>query len=199
MQHKSDAGRKLNKQEGKQLLKHARRSLERALDRSHSKRIPDNNDSSLNEAIFQQKYGTFVTLKQGDRLRGCIGTLTPSQPISRSIPDNAINAAFHDPRFKPLTLNELQKVKIEISILTVPKPLVYDDHHDLLTKIRPKIDGVILTSGDASATFLPQVWKQLKRTEDFLSQLCLKAGLPSNAWQASHPAIAIYQVQYFEE
>jgi AmmeMemoRadiSam system protein A len=199
MLHKSDAAKNFSPQDGKRLLKLARITLKEALNQSISTRQQKEKITAQKEAIFQQACGTFVTLKHGDRLRGCIGTLSASLPIAQSIPQNAINAAFHDPRFDPLKQKELDQIRIEISILTTPRPLTYTDHEELLTVIRPTIDGVILSFENASATFLPQVWEQLQRVEDFLSHLCLKAGLPGDTWQLSHPDISVYQVQYFEE
>ena len=153
----------------------------------------------LKDTAFQTSRGTFVTLSIDKQLRGCIGTLEPSDSILAGIKRNAINAAFHDPRFPPLEPAELDQVDIEVSILTEPYPLEYRDSKDLIAKLRVNVDGVILRKGSASATFLPQVWEQLPRPEEFLSHLCMKAGLRADAWKKSHPEILIYQVQYFEE
>jgi AmmeMemoRadiSam system protein A len=98
-----------------------------------------------------------------------------------------------------LSLSELDLVSIEVSILSEPLPLHYREAADLLKKIRPNIDGVILRKGIASATFLPQVWEQLPQPQDFLTQLCLKAGLAADAWQQSKLEVSTYQVQHFEE
>jgi AmmeMemoRadiSam system protein A len=132
-------------------------------------------------------------------LRGCIGSLTAVESISADVQHNAQNAAFHDPRFGPLTSSELDQVDIEVSILTRPARLAYTDGQDLLTKLRPGIDGVIIRKGSASATFLPQVWQQLPDKTDFLAHLCQKAGLSSNAWRSGKLEVKTYQVQYFEE
>ena len=112
---------------------------------------------------------------------------------------NALNAAFQDPRFPPLSPEELDQIVIEVSVLTPPETLTYSDADDLVSRLRPGIDGVILRRGSASATFLPQVWKQLPRCQDFLSHLCLKAGLAAQSWREDHLQVEIYQVQYFEE
>jgi AmmeMemoRadiSam system protein A len=93
----------------------------------------------------------------------------------------------------------LDQVHVEVSILTLPKALDYSDADDLIQKLRPKIDGVILRRGGASATFLPQVWDQLPDTESFLSHLCAKAGLPSDQWKNGDLEVQTYQVTYFEE
>jgi AmmeMemoRadiSam system protein A len=155
--------------------------------------------SALNDPVFQTPCGTFVTLKQRGQLRGCIGTLSASEPLAEGVRRNAINAAFHDPRFSPLTGGELDQVVIEVSVLTEPRPLAFSDPEDLLGKLRPNVDGVILRQGYASATFLPQVWEQLPKKEDFLGHLCLKAGLPRDAWKRPRIEVSTYQVQYFEE
>jgi AmmeMemoRadiSam system protein A len=86
-----------------------------------------------------------------------------------------------------------------VSILTEPKPLIYTDVDDLLEKLRPDIDGVIIKKGYHQSTFLPQVWKQLPKKEDFLAHLCLKAGLGADAWEQEHLEISTYQVQAFDE
>jgi AmmeMemoRadiSam system protein A len=128
-----------------------------------------------------------------------MGCLTPSETILEGIQRNALNAAFKDPRFPALTAPELEEAEIEISILTSPQELQHDGSNDLLAKLRPNIDGVIISKGLARATFLPQVWEQLPRTEDFLAHLCRKAGLSFDEWQKGELDVATYQVQYFHE
>ncbi len=153
----------------------------------------------LQRPIFATPGGTFVTLVLDGSLRGCIGTLASPEPLVRNVRENALNAAFRDPRFPPLTVAEFQQVVIEVSVLSPPAPLAYTDCDDLLARIRPGVDGLIIRKGGASATFLPQVWKQLPRRQDFLSHLCLKAGLPAQAWREGDLDVETYQVQYFEE
>jgi len=128
-----------------------------------------------------------------------MGCLTPSETILEGIRRNAVNSAFADPRFPVLTVSELEQAEIEISILTAPRKLEYTDGDDLLKKLRPNVDGVIISRGAARATFLPQVWGQLPRTEDFLAHLSRKAGLAPDAWQRGDLEVQIYQVQYFHE
>jgi AmmeMemoRadiSam system protein A len=153
----------------------------------------------MTDNCFQEHRGTFVTLTINKQLRGCIGNLESTESIMAGIKRNAVNAAFHDPRFAPLKADELNQVGIEISILTEPQPLEYRGSKDLLTKLRPHVDGVILRKGKASATFLPQVWEQLPKPEHFLSHLCRKAGLSADTWEKTQLEISTYQVQYFEE
>jgi len=142
---------------------------------------------------------TFVTLKIAGQLRGCIGNLEPVGPLWQGIRDNAINAAFNDYRFSPLTEKELPAVHLDISILSPAQPLVYRDPDELPVKLRPGIDGVILRDDHRSATFLPQVWQQLATPEQLLEHLCLKAGLPRDMWRQKKLEIFTYQVQCFEE
>ena len=125
--------------------------------------------------------------------------MSATVPIVSGVRENAINAAFHDPRFSPLKKKELDAVHIEVSVLSEPVPLAYTDADDLVAKLRPGIDGVILKKGHASATFLPQVWEQLPKPEQFLSHLCMKAGLPADQWREGDVTVLAYQVQYFEE
>lgn len=153
----------------------------------------------LKAPALQQRCGTFVTLKVQGQLRGCIGSLVSTDSIVEGVRENAINAAFGDPRFPPLTREELDAVAIEVSVLTEPQPLDYRDAADLIAKLRPGIDGLIIRQGIASATFLPQVWEQLPDPQQFLAHLCLKAGLPMDAWQRGTLTVMTYQVQYFEE
>ncbi len=180
-------------EEGRILLEHARRTIALQFGRKHTQ------ETSPPSPAFQQQGATFVTLKKRGQLRGCIGNLEPVGTIWEGIRENALNAAFHDYRFSPLKPEELEEIHVDISLLTPAVPLVYLDDRDLLLKLRPGRDGVILSRGKAKATFLPQVWQQLPRPEDFLGQLCRKAGLPETAWRDMHPEIKIYQVQCFAE
>jgi AmmeMemoRadiSam system protein A len=188
----------LTEKQGQLLVRLARETIAARLGLSEagSKKIPAND---LTDPVFQEKRGTFVTLKIKKQLRGCIGCLTPSESILEGIQRNAINAALNDPRFPALTGPELEQTEIEISILTNPQKLDYADGSDLLNKLRRNIDGVIIGQGMARATFLPQVWEQLPRKEDFLAHLCRKAGLSPDEWQKGGLEVSIYQVQYFHE
>lgn len=156
-------------------------------------------EARLRDPALLVRCGTFVTLKTGGQLRGCIGSLVGREPLVEGVRTNALNAAFHDPRFRPLTVKELDKVSIEVSVLTAPQPLDYDDAEDLVAKLRPRVDGVTIRKGFAGATFLPQVWEQLPDAPTFLSHLCLKAGLAGEAWRQGDLEVETYQVQYFEE
>lgn len=154
----------------------------------------------LNDPDFLEKRGVFVTLHKQQNLRGCIGSLAAVESIVDGIRRNALNAAFNDYRFEPLTAAELPDLHIEISVLTDPQPLAYSSEGELIRLLRPGVDGVILKGhGSAGATFLPQVWHQLPLPEQFLGHLCRKAGLADSAWCSGTLQISTYQVQSFEE
>lgn len=148
---------------------------------------------------LREKGAAFVTLTLDGQLRGCIGSLSAHRPLALDVQRHAVDAAFDDPRFPPLTDLEFLPLRIEISVLSEPQPLAYTDPDDLLRKLRQGIDGVILERGWNRGTFLPQVWEQLPERELFLSHLCQKAGLPSNAWKWPDIRISLYQVEKFME
>ena len=180
-------------EQGKALLKLARRTIASRLGCGEAP------ESGTDCKELQQQGAVFVTLKKRGLLRGCIGNLEPVGPLWQGVRDNALNAAFNDFRFPPLKAEEIDEVHIDISILGPAVPLEYSDADDLLAKLRPGQDGVILRSGSARATFLPHVWLLLPNPEDFLDHLCRKAGLSDSAWRHAHPEIRIYRVQSFEE
>jgi uncharacterized protein len=186
---------KLTEEEGKHLVETARATIQKALFNPKDKSEPD----AVSSPRFQERRGTFVTLTLNGALRGCIGHIIPQESLIEGVRVNAMNAAFRDPRFRPLGQNEFEKVKVEVSILTEPKPLPYTDANDLLSKLRPGTDGLIIRQGYHQATFLPQVWEQLPNKRDFLTHLCLKAGLAGDAWAYDKLEVHTYQVQAFEE
>ena len=188
-------GQKLNDQEGKYLLEVARKTIERELFKDKAVAHGD----EFYSPKFSEKRGTFVTITINDNLRGCIGHIIPQETLLEGIKENAINAAFKDPRFNPLSKGEWEDIKIEISILTDPAILKYSDADDLLKKIRPDVDGVIIKKGYYQATFLPQVWEQLPDKKEFFTHLCLKAGMDGDEWKNGKLEVYTYQVQAFEE
>ena len=153
----------------------------------------------MSAMVRQENRGTFVSLHKKGNLRGCIGNIEPVKTIFDGVKDNARHAALNDPRFKPLSGKELEETCIEVSILTKPQPLDYNDRDDLIKKLRPGVDGVVIEKGGRRATFLPQVWDQLNGPKIFLTHLCVKAGLPSDEWKSGMLKVLTYQVQMFEE
>lgn len=192
---KMDTPEWLSEDEGEYLLGVARNTIKNRLSNVEGSQIDWNNVPKK----FQERLGTFVTVTINGNLRGCIGHIVPRQPLIEGIKENAINAAFKDPRFTPLTKEEFDNIELEISILTPPQELSYTDAEDLLKKLRSGIDGVIIKKGFYEATFLPQVWDQLPDKGEFLSHLCLKAGLSIDSWKTEKLHVSTYQVQAFEE
>ena len=141
---------------------------------------------------------TFVTLTQGGQLRGCIGTLEAYRPLLRDVQENAVAAAFRDPRFAPLRADELPRTRVEVSLLAVPEPIFFKDERHALEQLVPGVDGVILAYDGRRATFLPQVWESLPEPEQFMAQLKHKAGLPPDFWHAQL-TLARYQVTKWKE
>ncbi len=187
----------LSEQQGRILIRLARQTIEKHLKMESAEPV---GPEELADPDLQARRGVFVTLKKRGQLRGCIGSLTGTETIIDGVRRHAVNAAFNDYRFSPVTAAELPELNIEVSVLTEPRPLAYQDADDLVRQLRPQVDGVILQdAAGRSATFLPQVWEQLPSAPLFLGQLCLKAGLPDNAWKTGNLQIQTYQVQYFEE
>lgn len=127
---------------------------------------------------------SFVTLTLDGRLRGCIGSLTAHRPLRDDVAANARAAAFRDARFPPLTPDEFDRVRIEVSVLTPPKPMPVTSRQEALAELVPGQDGVIVDCAGNRATFLPQVWRQLPDPDQFLRALMQKADLPPNHWDA---------------
>jgi AmmeMemoRadiSam system protein A len=158
---------------GRRLLAIARASIAGALGAGPT-------EAPAGDPWLRESRATFVTLMQGEELRGCVGALEAQRPLGEDVAANARAAAFEDTRFKPLTLDELARTEIEVSLLSTPKALAFDDHADLLRKLRPGVDGVILEQSEEGrrGTFLPQVWEDLADPERFVAHLKQKAGIP---------------------
>ncbi len=132
------------------------------------------------DGLLAQRASTFVTLKSRGELRGCMGSIRAQKALGEDVVANAIAAATRDPRFPPLTADELERVVIEVSLLSEPHYLEFGDEAALLGQVRPGVDGLIIFSGCRSATFLPQVWEQLPEPRRFLAALKHKAGLDAD-------------------
>lgn len=150
------------------------------------------------KSLFEKRE-TFVTLTKNDQLRGCIGHIHAVQEIYKDVIDNTYAAAFNDPRFPSLSKDELKDIKIEISILSTPEKLEYSGTKQLLSTLDANRPGVIIQKGFNNATFLPQVWEELKNPSEFLSHLCIKAGLPPNDWTNDDLTIFTYDVEKVKE
>lgn len=168
----------LTNQQQQMLLQIAKDSIVYGL--AHGKSLPVNaNDYP---AKLQEIRATFVTLEMGGQLRGCIGMLEAVQPLIEDVAKNAFLAAFRDYRFSPVSEAEYPKLGIHISILTPSVPIVFESEQDLISQLRPNVDGLIMQEGGRRGTFLPSVWESLPEPRQFLQQLKVKAGLPASYW-----------------
>ncbi|HXF65576.1 MAG TPA: AmmeMemoRadiSam system protein A [Burkholderiales bacterium] len=159
---------------GRVLLALARRAIATELGLSH----PEHARPSW----LEQHGACFITLTSGGRLRGCVGTLRAHRALGEDVRENAIAAAFRDPRFKPLVQEEFFTVALEISVLSALEPLAFASEREALAQLRPGVDGLVFEYGHHASTFLPQVWEDLKEPADFLAHLKYKAGLPPDFW-----------------
>jgi uncharacterized protein len=181
--------------EKQRLLRLGREALEHGV---LGKTLPMLDEHSLTPRLMEDG-ASFVTLTMADELRGCIGALEAHQPLAEDVREHAIAAALRDPRFPPVTPAELKAIRLEISRLTTPLPLTYSSPEDLIKKLNPHVDGVILKYGGRRATFLPQVWEKISDPVEFLERLCTKMGVNENAWRAMLMEVLIYQVEEFQE
>jgi len=179
------------------LLKIARRAIENWVRKGIKMKPPNKYPSELAE-----KRGVFVTIYRKildrEELRGCIGLPYPTKPLIEGVIEAAISAC-QDPRFEPLREEELQNIVIEVSVLTEPKKIEFKDTKELLEKIRPFKNGLIIKKGFHAGLFLPQVWDELSTKEEFLSQLCIKAGLPRNCWLDSNIEVYSFEAEVIKE
>jgi len=150
--------------------------------------------------VLEENGAAFVTINKepNEQLRGCIGSLQAYRPLYKDIIMNAQAAALRDPRFRPLDVEELDQISIEVSILSEPQLLQYTDIDDLKRKVVPFEDGIVLKLDGRQATYLPQVWEQLPKFDDFFSSLCMKANLSGDCL-SQHPEISTYRVVKYKE
>lgn len=164
-----------NVEQGRTLLALARSALSQHLGLEMQQEV-------THEPWLDQAGATFVTLTRNQRLRGCIGSLQAHRPLYQDVQANAVAAGSRDPRFPPLSADELAQTRVEVSLLSPQEPLAFEREQDAVAQLRPGIDGVVLEFGSRCGTFLPQVWEQLPQREDFFRTLKAKAGLPADFW-----------------
>jgi AmmeMemoRadiSam system protein A len=186
---------KLIIEEQRFLLRLAREAIERGV---KGEELPLLDESLLPPSLCEEG-SSFITLTLYGELRGCIGSLEPYQSLAKDVREHAVAAALKDPRFPPLQEDELSGIKIEISRLTRPVPMDYKDADDLLSKLCPHVDGVIVHDGPHRSTFLPQVWEKISDPAEFLSNLCYKMGVNPDLWKSKHLDVLTYQVEEFHE
>jgi AmmeMemoRadiSam system protein A len=177
------------------LLSLARQSIENC---AIGAAAPQVHKATLSPELRKQG-ACFVTLTSRGYLRGCVGALEPYQSLADDVIEHAAAAAFQDYRFPPVQVNELNDIEIEISYLTQPEPLKYENPEELPRLLRPNVDGVVIRDGMRRATFLPQVWEKIPDPEEFLDELCMKMGAPANLWRGTKLNVMIYQVEEFHE
>jgi AmmeMemoRadiSam system protein A len=186
---------KLTAEEKQTLLDLARQALEGGV---RGEKLPPLDLESLPPRL-QEQGASFVTLTITGDLRGCIGALDPYQPLAEDVREHAVAAALQDYRFPNVQPEELPQIEIEVSRLTHPVHLGYTNPEDLLSKLHPGIDGVVLRDGPRRATFLPQVWEKLPNPAEFLDHLCYKMGAAPDTWRKKHLEVLVYQVEEFHE
>ncbi len=175
---------------GPVLLAHARAAIASAL-RLQASPAPQ-------RPFLQQPGASFVTLRRRRQLRGCIGSLTARRPLGIDVRENAVAAAFSDPRFSPLTSAEYAEVDVEVSVLSASTPIDTRSEAELLAALRVGIDGLILQFGERRSTFLPQVWDSLPDVGEFVAELKHKAGLPRDFW-SPELRLSRYTVEKYTE
>jgi AmmeMemoRadiSam system protein A len=177
------------------LLSLARQSIENSVNGDPVPRL-ELGELSLE---LREQGACFVTLTYKGYLRGCVGALEPYQSLAEDVREHAIAAAFQDYRFPPVQANEIKDIEIEISHLTFPEELKFENPADLPQLLRPNIDGVVIRDGMRRATFLPQVWEKIPDPEEFLEELCMKMGSSADLWRRKKLDVMIYQVEEFRE
>ena len=181
----------MNQDAGQVLLPIARAAIARELGIAQAAAAED-------AEWLRQPGATFVTLTQGDDLRGCIGTLRAHRPLLEDVKANAVAAAFRDPRFQPLTRDEYARTSVELSLLSALESMTVSSEQDAISQLRPGVDGLVFQYGYHQSTYLPQVWEDISNPADFLAHLKYKAGLPPDFW-SPEVKLARYTVSKFKE
>ncbi len=160
------------------LLKAARQTLESFTRRGK----PPNLDETSFPQALRGHAASFITLQRDGRLRGCIGSLAAHQPLVRDVSENTVKAGSADPRFKPLSADEVPDLRLKIAVLSPSAPMTFANQADLLSQLTPHRDGLILRDRGKRGVFLPMVWESLPDPAEFLRALKVKAGLPKDHW-----------------
>ncbi len=181
-------------QQRQQLLKIARDSIHSGLETGKPSII----DINTMQDALQERRATFITLHKQAQLRGCVGGIMARIPLAQDTAEHAYAAAFRDTRFTPVETHEFDQLEISISVLSLPEPLVFSDEDELLEKIRPGIDGLILEEHDKRGVFLPSVWESLPDKKEFLRQLKRKAGVSMDYW-SDEIRVQFFITEYFSE
>ncbi len=171
----------LNTGEQARLLDIARQSIVNGLDSGGALQL----DVGRLDANFRIDSAVFVTLTLDGSLRGCIGSLQASAPLAQAVADAAFNAAFRDPRFAKVRNDEVENLRVEVSVLSSMDEIPVDTRQSLLDNLQPGVDGLLIEDRGHRATFLPQVWEKISTADKFVGQLMLKAGLAAGYWSST--------------
>ena len=189
-QNRSAESEQLDNEKGATLLKLARSEIASKL--GHGVSFP------AQAGWLAEPGASFVTLTRQGELRGCIGTLEAHRPLGLDVRENAVAAAFRDPRFMPLSRVEFDEIRVEVSVLSPSEILVVASEEHALATLRPNVDGVVFEYRHYRSTFLPQVWEQLPEPAEFMAHLKRKAGLPMDFW-AEEVRLSRYTVSKWKE
>jgi AmmeMemoRadiSam system protein A len=171
----------LSADEQARLLDIARQSIVRGLDSGTALRL----DLAQFDANLRVDSAVFITLTLAGNLRGCIGSLQPSAPLAQAVANSAFNAAFRDRRFAQVQAGEIEKLRIEVSILSAMELIAVGTRQALVDNLQPGVDGLLLEDQGYRSTFLPKVWEKIASPDEFVGQLMLKAGLDAEHWSSS--------------
>jgi AmmeMemoRadiSam system protein A len=179
--HAAGRGEALDERDRRSLMEVARTAIARGA----AQQGPWSPDPSAYSERLRRKQACFVTLHLDGALRGCVGTLRATQPLVVEAGRSAHAAAYRDPRFPPVEVGEVGRLDIHISVLSEPERLPCLSECELLEKLRPGVDGLILSDGEHTGTFLPDVWAKIPDPAEFVMQLKLKAGLSADHWSTT--------------
>ena len=171
----------LSADEQARLLDIARQSIVRGLDSGTALRL----DLAQFDANLRVDSAVFITLTLAGNLRGCIGSLQPSAPLAQAVANSAFNAAFRDRRFAQVQAGEIEKLRIEVSVLSAMELITAGTRQALVDNLQPDVDGLLLEDQGYRSTFLPKVWEKIASPDEFVGQLMLKAGLDAEHWSSS--------------
>ena len=163
---------------GTEVLRLARGSIEYGF--VHGEPLPVQCDEL--PRVLTKLAATFTTVRLEDELRGCCGTLEAVHPLAKDVTRSAFRAAFRDPRFDPVGEDELGAIKLEVSVLSSLESLLVIDEADLLSRLTPGTDGLVIVADGRHATFLPTVWEMLPDPHQFVAALKTKCGLAHDYW-----------------
>ncbi len=185
---------RFNAEDRKKLLQIARGSIAFGLETDR----PSVPKLEMLPAALRETGASFVTLSNRGKLRGCTGSIVAKRPLGWDVAENAFSTAFQDPRFTPLEATEFPQLVIEISVLSSPCQMTFTDEADLLDRLQPFVDGLVISTKGHKATFLPKVWENIPEPRKFLAELKDKAGLPAD-YPSTDLTVSRYRTEIFSE